>query len=162
MLLESLTRRGVSLRVRGERVEWRPRPALSDAERAALRSQEQAIATLLAANGGAVAPQVGHLEGRERWVRDPRPDLADTFLWGALLARAYDLDGHDPAGLFGALHGLRCCGAQLVAGNGAVRLVAGELGDEYPALRRAYLEPHAEALTALLTRLAPQRRARHA
>ena len=48
----------------------------------------------------------------DRFLADPRPDLGDGRLWSALLAAAYALDGDDPAGLFGALHGLRSCGAR--------------------------------------------------
>ncbi len=89
----------------------------------------------------------------ESWfTTDPRPDLAeDSALWGRLLARAFALDGDDPTGLCGALHGLRCCGAALVAEGGRLRLTAGEMGDdEYAALRRAWLIPHADALRLLL------------
>ena len=90
--------------------------------------------------------------GRGRLTADPRPDLqADSPLWGALLALAYDLDGPDPTGLFGALHGLRCCGARLVNRGGTVSVAAGELGDEdYLALRHEYVSPHVEALNTLL------------
>jgi len=46
---------------------------------------------------------------RQRVTEDPRPDLAeDSARWSRLLSMAYDLDGDDPAGLYGALNGLRC------------------------------------------------------
>lgn len=53
----------------------------------------------------------GHQGRTGRITTDPRPDLAeDAVLWAALLALAYDMDGDDPAGLCGALNGLRCYG----------------------------------------------------
>jgi len=95
---------------------------------------------------------------RERIVADPRPDLAnDSALWSHLLALAYDLDGDDPAGLCGALNGLRCCGAALVESAGEVRLTAGEMADaEYDQMRRQYLLPHKRQLTMLLKRLSAE------
>ena len=85
------------------------------------------------------------------WTRDPRPDLADdTHTWSCLLERAYEHDGHDPDGLFGVLHGLRCVGAALAWRDGW-RLEPGEMSaDEYAAHRVGYLLAHAAALRALL------------
>ena len=86
---------------------------------------------------------------------DPRPDLAaDSDLWARLLAMAYDLDGDLPGGLFGALHGMRCCGAGLVLVNGRCKLVPGEmLKADYEADRARYLVEHKAALVELLARL---------
>jgi hypothetical protein len=96
---------------------------------------------------------------------DPRPDLtADHDRWQALLEAAYRHDGQDPHGVYGALSGIRCCGAQLEVGIAAGkapqaagmrtgwRLVRGdELTEaEYQRLRATYLVPHTEALTQLL------------
>lgn len=98
--------------------------------------------------------------------QDPRPDLAtDRSRWWLLLEAAYRLDGQDPEGLYGALFGLRCCGARLELANpetwGArpedppptYRLVRGEELSEaaYADLRQRYLVPHREALTRLLS-----------
>lgn len=98
--------------------------------------------------------------------QDPRPDLAaDRSRWWLLLEAAYRLDGQDPEGLYGALFGLRCCGARLELANpetwGArpedppptYRLVRGEELSEaaYAELRQRYLVPHREALTRLLS-----------
>lgn len=97
---------------------------------------------------------------------DPRPDLtADRARWWLVLEAAYRLDGQDPAGLYGALFGLRCCGARLELANPkdyslqpegpapTYRLVRGEeLSEaEYADLRQRYLVPHREALTRLLS-----------
>ena len=93
-----------------------------------------------------------------RWLADPRPDLGDGPLYGRLLALAWALDGHDPAGLFGALHGLRCLGARTGRDVGRARLLAGEIpAPEYAALRRRYLLPRADDLRRLLgeLRIAP-------
>ena len=102
-----------------------------------LRAHKGALLALLAA---------------ERWTADPRPDLAgDSTLWRRLLGLAYGRDFHDPHGLFGALHGLRCCGAVLARGPGGLRLLPGELPPaEYVALRGEYLVPYAPTLRALL------------
>lgn len=46
---------------------------------------------------------------------DPRPDLtADHDRWLTLLEAAYRHDGQDPHGAYGALSGIRCCGARLM------------------------------------------------
>jgi len=96
---------------------------------------------------------------------DPRPDLtADHDRWQTLLEAAYRHDGQDPHGAYGALSGIRCCGARLevatpvgkapqAAGmRTGWRLVRGdELTEaEYQRLRSIYLVPHTEALTRLL------------
>jgi hypothetical protein len=48
------------------------------------------------------------------WSADPRPDLqSDSTMWGTMLGKAFAIDGHNPDGLFGPLHGLRCLGAGL-------------------------------------------------
>ncbi len=96
---------------------------------------------------------------------DPRPDLvADRARWWLVLEAAWRLDGQDPNGLYGALNGMRCCGARLEIANAETwgarpedppptyRLVRGEeLSEaEYADLRQRYLMPHREALTRLL------------
>lgn len=98
--------------------------------------------------------------------QDPRPDpTADRSRWWLVLEAAYRLDGQDPAGLYGALFGLRGCGARLELANPkdyslqpegpapTYRLVRGEeLSEaEYADLRQRYLVPHREALTRLLS-----------
>ncbi len=87
----------------------------------------------------------------DRWLADPRRDLADGALFARLLADGYALDGADPQGIFGALHGLRCCGARLALDFGRARVVAGEMGrDEYAADRARWLLPRADELRRLL------------
>jgi len=96
---------------------------------------------------------------------DPRPDLtADHDRWQALLEAAYRHDGQDPHGVYGALNGIRCCGARLEVAPPAGkapqaagarlgwRLVRGdELTEaEYQRLRATYLVRHTETLTRLL------------
>ena len=115
----------------------------------------------------AVLETVGHFEPAPRdppWA-DPRPDLVgDHSSFQALLATAFRRDGQDPHGVFGALVGIRCCGARLAyadLANGALasagqpaawRLVRGaEMGEaEYAGYRQTYLAPHTTALTRLL------------
>ena len=51
---------------------------------------------------------------------DPRPDLVgDHARWLTLLELAYRRDGADPNGVFGALNGIRCCGAAITSSGGA-------------------------------------------
>lgn len=115
-----------------------------------------------------VLETVGHFQPAPPdppWA-DPRPDLAaDHDRWQALLEAAYRCDGQDPHGVFGALNGIRCCGARLEVmavtkqappstnAQPGWRLVRGdELTEaEYQRLRAAYLAPHTEALTRLLS-----------
>ncbi len=152
-LVERLASRGVTLRLRNDRIEWRPRGALSSADIATLRAHEATIAVYLAAGPG-VRPHAGSAAARERFTCDPRPELPDTSLWEGVLALTYEIDGGNTNGLFGALHGLRCLGAQLVETDAGIGLVAGERSGEFAALQAAYLAPHAAALTAVFARIA--------
>ena len=86
---------------------------------------------------------------------DPRPDLrADHARWLALLELAYRRDAADPDGVFGALFGIRCCGARIVASGGAKpawRLTRGEMtAAEWQAIRVKWLLPHLAVLQELL------------
>lgn len=93
---------------------------------------------------------------KEKWAADPRPDIkADSAFWHTLLSMAWEIDGKDVHGLFGVLHGLRCCGAKLLpVPPDKVRLVQGEYNaEEWAMVRERDLVPRAEALTALLTRV---------
>ena len=102
---------------------------------------------------------------------DPRLDLeGDGALWRNLLTTAFLLDGEEPDGLYGALHGLRCSGARLVPNGKGCRLLPPAAGDgplsylvDYldnslpgdPAARweedrQAWLVPHADVLIPLL------------
>jgi hypothetical protein len=86
---------------------------------------------------------------------DPRDDLIDDCAeWECLLATQYARDAHDPFGLYGVLLGFRAEGARLVRERGRLRLEAGELAEEYPALRSVYLAPRRAELTALLATVA--------
>lgn len=87
-------------------------------------------------------------------TEDPRPDLAvDSALWTALLEMAYAADGENPDGYFGALYGIRCCGAQLdVLPTGNWRLRRGEITEnEWIDIRQRWLLPHEAAIRRLLT-----------
>lgn len=102
-------------------------------------------------------------EPRDPPWADPRPDLAgDHNRWAVLLALAWACDGADPHGVYGALQGLRCCGAALVtevqprdlAHDGPPlrwRLTRGELSERvWQVYRTRWLLPHRPALTRLL------------
>ena len=91
-----------------------------------------------------------------RYPADPRPDLGDGVLYGRLLAAAYGLDGADPRGLFGVLHGMRCHGARIGTDFGRARLLRGEIPEEeYGELRGRYLLPRAEEVGRLLAGVGP-------
>jgi hypothetical protein len=101
------------------------------------------------------------LPARPPYLYDPRPDLAaDTHAWQALLELAFLLDGEAPDGLFGALHGVRCCGARLIPADGTRQSGAGYRmapGDDYLGGARAWatdrqrwLVPAADVLTPVL------------
>jgi hypothetical protein len=85
------------------------------------------------------------------WRAENLPD--DAYAWSLLLSAAFALDGDNPIGLYGSLHGFRCLGAKLVGTYHGVRIESGELGVDYLELRRRYLLPHADALTTLLSHL---------
>ena len=77
---------------------------------------------------------------------DPRPDLdGDHARWLALLELAHRRAAADPYGVFGALIGIRCCGAAITSSGGANpawRLVRGELAAaEWQAVRAQWLTP---------------------
>jgi hypothetical protein len=94
---------------------------------------------------------------------DPRPDLTgDHGRWTVLLALAWAVDGPDPYGVYGALQGVRCCGAALLTEAQPLdltpvgpplrwRLTRGEIPEpEWPAYRARWLWPHKENLIKLL------------
>lgn len=141
-LLADLRQRGVRVRVLGDRLRIDgPAGSLPTEFVEQVRRHKEAVTAELA---------------RERWAADPRPDLGDSPLWTRLLPLAYARDGADPNGLFGALHGLRCCGARLIVDDGRLRLTRGEMDPaEYAADRARYLVPHSDALRALLVSAAP-------
>lgn len=86
---------------------------------------------------------------------DPRPDLVgDHVRWLTLLELAHRRDAADPYGVFGALVGIRCCGAALTSSGGANpawRLARGEMtAAEWQAVRTQWLMPHLKVLRDLL------------
>jgi hypothetical protein len=86
-------------------------------------------------------------------TEDPRPDLvSDSALWAALLEMACTADGENPDGYFGALYGIRCCGAQMdVLPTGGWRIRRGEISeDEWIDIRQRWLLPHEAAIRRLL------------
>lgn len=98
------------------------------------------------------------------WALNPRPDLTeDADRWRRLLAAAAL---SDTPGIYGALHGVRCCGARLVRNGTGYRIAApgpddGPLSYHEPdpetgevvtweADREDWLVPHREELVRLL------------
>lgn len=94
---------------------------------------------------------------------DPRPDLVgDHARWLLVLELAYRRDAADPEGVFGALFGVRCCGAAIehLDNNWTLkpegppprwRLARGEIpADEWAAIRARWLLPHRAALAEIL------------
>lgn len=88
---------------------------------------------------------------------DPRPDLvADHDRWQDLLGRAWLRDSADPYGVYGALHGIRCCAARLehTAGHGWRIVCGAEMAEpEWQRLRQTWLLPHRASITALLAEI---------
>ncbi len=89
---------------------------------------------------------------------DPRPDLAtDSDRWRVLLVCAWQHDNESVDGLFGALEGIRSCGARLepIGATGVCRLTRGvQISDTtWAAWRGRYLVPHGAVLTRLLQQL---------
>jgi hypothetical protein len=82
----------------------------------------------------------------------------DSKAWSFLLAAAFELDGDNPTGLCGSLHGFRCLGARLTTTDRGVRIEQGELGVAYAELRERYLVPHTDGLTTLLSQLSAKLR----
>ena len=91
-------------------------------------------------------------------VDDPRPDLADdSALWTCLLRLAFQWDGNDPRGLFGALFGVRCQGARLEWDGTKYLIRPGDGWDDDEAFhcdRDQRLVPHATALVRMLRAVA--------
>jgi hypothetical protein len=94
---------------------------------------------------------------------DPRSDLAgDHGRWTVLLALAWEIDGPDPDGIYGALQGLRGCGAAVVTDVQPLdltpegpplcwRLTRGEIPEpEWQAYRARWLWPRKDVLIKLL------------
>ena len=117
------------------------RQAVRAAGAAPLRREDCAGLVLLLETQGHFAPA----PPEPAWA-DPRPDLAaDHARWLALLELAYRRDGVDPQGVFGALVGIRCCGAAIASScgvNPAWRLLRGEMSAaEWQAVRAQWLTP---------------------
>ena len=68
-------------------------------------SQFSRFDAMLSEEGASIAGQ------RERYIPDPRPDLAeDSYFWAKFLTLAV----RESRYLFEVLHGFRCCGTRLV------------------------------------------------
>jgi len=89
---------------------------------------------------------------------DPRPDFAeDSRLWGYLLRHAGLADDADaPTGAYGALHGVRCCGARLEwQQNASLRIVPGaEYLGAWEDDRQTWLLSHRDAIAGWLDAIA--------
>jgi hypothetical protein len=146
-LMQQLEQLGARLVVRDERLFLDAPDGAVPAELfAALRIHKAALLARMAGSWGVNED----IDLRD----DPRPDLVgDSQRWARLLREAAELDFDDPYGLFGALYGVRCCGATLEATGRGWRLVRPEdMGTwEWEDLREEWLMPHRAALTALLT-----------
>lgn len=93
--------------------------------------------------------------GEEPLNFDPRPDLTeDSALWDKLLMHTRAIDGNDPNGLYGALDGIRCCGARLYLDGDTLKIDGSECsapdGRTYVGLRQQYLIKHADKLRRIL------------
>ncbi len=88
------------------------------------------------------------------YLIEPRPDLEeDTNLWSRLLVAAWAVDGELSDGLFGALHGMRCCGAKLEKAD-QVTISRGEIMQiEFVQLYNRWIQPHQSKLQPLLEAL---------
>jgi len=86
--------------------------------------------------------------------RDPRPDLAtDSHLWKQLLECASHLAEPE---IFGALHGLRCCGVQITQRGSTLILVPGELSpEEYVTAWNDCLSGRGKLVDGLLAQIEP-------
>jgi hypothetical protein len=133
-LLADLCYLGVQVWLEDDRLRFQPAEALTEELRKVIVDHK------------------GWLLAYVKWTRDPRPDLDDDSpLWTELLQRAYILDGDDdPVGVFGALHGMRCCGAELVETPRGLMLETGQVGVEYKQLRKEWLLPHLDKIKLLL------------
>lgn len=89
---------------------------------------------------------------------DPRADLAtDSDRWRVLLVLAWQHDYETVDGLYGALEGVRACGARLepIGATGVCRLTRGaQIGEPtWAGWRSRYLVQHGAVLTRLLQQL---------
>lgn len=170
-VLAECRRLGITLNVSGARlIAEGPQTAEADRiiDRLAL-VKSQAIARLAIA-------QNSH-NSQNSPTRDPRPDLAnDSQWWGWLLKLAVAEYGDDPDGVAGALHFVRCGGAELRNEGGRLRIapryapkvpIVGDNGEpleladetawadeaEWQRTRAEVLAPHREAITRLTRRV---------
>jgi hypothetical protein len=130
-----------------QNVPGAPAPAAGDSP---LQRKDFAALVHVLETQGSFAP----LPPDPAWA-DPRPDLdADRARWLTLLELAYRHDAEDPYGVFGALVGIRCCGAAIVSSGGSKpswRLTRGEMtAAAWQAIRTQWLMPHLKVLQALL------------
>lgn len=90
---------------------------------------------------------------------DPRPDIVqDTRQWNSLLKALFVEDGEKADGLFGLVHGMRCCGARIVP-DAKFRYVLkpGEIGGkEWNGDQAATSEPQKSGFRGLLKPWAAQ------
>jgi hypothetical protein len=95
-----------------------------------------------------------NVHSTQRAIYDPRPDLAtDSHLWEQLLEYASRLAETE---IFGALHGLRCCGVQIALRGSYLILVPGELSpEEYVTLWNDCLSRRGKVVDGLLAQVKP-------
>ena len=150
-LLEDCTRMGLSVTMQGGRL-------LVDAPQG---TAADALITQLATHKPAIVAALTHSHNSHNsqnrpaapFSGDPRPDLeSDSRFWHYLLRHAQLEDEDDPRGAFGALHGVRCCGARLEwQANGSLRIVAdAEYLGSFEDNRETWLMPHRAQIAAWL------------
>lgn len=137
-LIRFLTNQGVTLSVEAGTLRYSgPKEALTEKRKVWLKESKDSICRYL------------------HFTCDPRPDLeADSPLWQRLLTLAYEEDGEDTFGAFGALHGLRCCGGRLRAqGEGYILAGDPQEPEQWRKAKRDFLAPHKEVIAKLLKQL---------
>lgn len=95
---------------------------------------------------------------------DPRPDLLGSDLWASLLRLAGG-DAADFGGVYGRLHGARCCGAVLESRSGrwklaptidlSERLSVWASRESWDADAERWLKPRSREIVELLRQLPP-------
>lgn len=89
---------------------------------------------------------------KKLWTIDPSPAVGTHGpLWEQLLGLAYDIDEEKSDGVFAALRGARCWGADVEWAGRSWRLVRGEMeAEDWVDIKERYLRPNLNVLKTLL------------